>query len=161
MLQGEGPEEPRYRSHPEIKHRKPHFQYTLYSECGFLYVRFRAVWSSRCPVLRQAMLRTCSHTRRTMRYAVLAYDMQLAACYALSGTDMRYGATRTFKDESGVEVELGGLTERMLLPGDNGEDITLGLEQVLPPYETATTCPILIQATRPYWPMRPPRYVRY
>eukprot|EP00961_Rhodomonas_salina_P135191 1818780-Rhodomonas_salina.4 len=28
----------RFPAHPEIKHKKPHFQYQLYQECGFLYL---------------------------------------------------------------------------------------------------------------------------
>eukprot|EP00961_Rhodomonas_salina_P187185 2527461-Rhodomonas_salina.2 len=75
-------EEGRYRGaevsptlHPEIQYKKPHFQYNLYQDCGFLY------WISECTV-------------RRARYAMPGTDSaESAMAYAVPGTESAYGDT--------------------------------------------------------------------
>eukprot|EP00961_Rhodomonas_salina_P181441 2448888-Rhodomonas_salina.2 len=75
---------------PEIQYKKPKFQHNLYQECGFLH------WISGSRPMLPAYA-------RPMQCPALAYrsassnpptTIVLQACYAMSGTDAGYAATR-------------------------------------------------------------------
>eukprot|EP00961_Rhodomonas_salina_P017124 230284-Rhodomonas_salina.1 len=64
--------------HPEIHYKKPHFQYTLYQDCGFLYLSLQCIalrprYAVSGTDLRHAATRsegmpTCAASRRQLRY---------------------------------------------------------------------------------------------